>query len=109
MRNKLGIIQLELPEITLDGEFNDGQATEITSLLNEEQKQIIKTLGGSKLILLHCKNIIDSVSESTDIIDVILNKGKNVLYASNLYVKTTSAQDLIIRIYESSGKYYIYS
>ena len=105
-RDKYGIIKLELPEITLDYSFSSNNKTEITSLLTEEQKEIIKTLGGSKLVLLKC-----SITDASDYVvtyDTIINKDYN---NKELHCIGYSDEDNIVccRLCEESGKYYIYS
>ena len=106
MRNKLGIIQLDLPDITLDGDFGDLQSTEITSLLSEEQKEIIKTLGGSKLVLCHCNKITDSSENHVRNIHCLLDKASNKLCYN--YYDVELGTMTCFKIYESTDKYYIY-
>ena len=61
MKHKsLGIIQIDLPEITLEDTFNAQNVTIITSLLNEEQKKLlVQACKGEKLVVIN-GNIKDS-------------------------------------------------
>lgn len=107
-RNKLGIIQLELPDITLSNDLGDGELEEITTLLNEEQKEIIKTLGGSKLVLLSM-NITDNSSNKLELHRNLLSVEKTGGVYMFTIVVNYVGNPLPIELYEDSGKYYIYS
>lgn len=107
-RNKLGIIQLELPkDYELDDVFNSGTSTEITDLLTEEQKEIIKTLGGSKLVLIDVENLSDSYPNTISKIKGLMNIGGNGLTIS-IYIESLN-QIVSLSVYEDSEKYYILS
>ena len=107
MRNKLGIIQLELPDITLDIAFGNGNNMEITSLLSEEQKEIITTLGGSKLVLLKA-NITD-VDDNNHLFNGLLVKDYIDKTLTLSIYSSVDAGLVTISLCEISGKYYIYS
>ena len=68
MNKKLGIIQLELGELTLENNFDEHVGNPITSQLSEYQKLIIKqALDGKKLIVISGK-ITDSSDVSVDLV-----------------------------------------
>ena len=47
----LGVIQIDLPEITLPATFGAGEESRITSFLSEEQKKmIIQAIKGEKIV-----------------------------------------------------------
>lgn len=106
MKKKLGIIQLELPEIELDDDFGDTSNTDISSYLIEEQKEIIRTLGGSKLVLVKCR-IIDSSGNVLNTRQICSVGGT---YNGLVIVNFDDSQKAVcVEIYEQSGSYYIYS
>ena len=103
MRNKLGIYQLDLPSITLDFDIDTGDSMEITDLLTKEQKEIIKKMGGSKLVYLHIPSITDSAShEIIEIRSLLTLAGESL----QLFF---SAFDIMyyLQLYELSDAYFI--
>ena len=105
MRNKLGIIPLKLSSIQLDDTFGSGSATEITDVLSEEQKEIIKTRGDTKLVYLEIDSIEDSSSSVMNSIKGIMCVIENILFIT-IY-NLDNEQTLYLILYEDSGKYYI--
>lgn len=74
MKHKsLGIIQIDLPEITLDDNFGEVVMTTITSLLSEKQKSnIIQALKGEKNVIVN-GIIIDATGNELELINTSFN------------------------------------
>ena len=71
MKN-LGIIQINLPEITLIDSFNADDATDITSLLSDEEKEkIILAIKGEKLVYVSCLGITDDNEDKLEAFDLV--------------------------------------
>lgn len=104
-RDKYGIIKLDLKELHLNTDFGDLAQDNVTSLLSEEQKEIIRTLGGSKLVYLK-GTIIDSSTNRLEI-DGFANKSEPYLYI-NAY-DFVNDKITTIGLHYESGDYYIYA
>ena len=60
----LGVIQIDLPEITLPATFGAGEESRITSFLSEEQKKmIIQAIKGEKIVFCSFAKITDNTND----------------------------------------------
>lgn len=79
-RKKLGIIQIENIVCKLDGDFNSSSSTEITDVLTDEQKEIIKSaLKGEKLVVLSNCKITDASDYELNIQLAIASINNNLI------------------------------
>ena len=109
MKHKsLGVIQIDLPKITLDDLFNNGVRTDITSLLSEEQKSLIRqALKGEKLVYINCPNIEDNDGENLDTLRLVhCNVEHHALIFPTLVDDTNVLVNLYL--YEELEQFYIY-
>lgn len=111
MRKNLGIIQLVIDKITLIDVFGARGETDISSILTEEQKSIIKNVDNTKLYLVSINELEDSDGTQTGIRGFahIIGDSHNRLSLS--FDDSSLDTNIGINIYYKSGsdKYYIYS
>ena len=109
----LGIIQIDLPEITLGYAFGVLSQTEITSILSEETKlNIIQALKGEKIVYINILNITDDSGEESGIYKLVnasINEDGYKL-CFRLHINSLGSFTDCAIVYDSlANKFYLYS
>ena len=105
-RQNLGIIQIDLPNITLDDDFGSYTRTDITDLLSNEQKENIKkAFQGSKIVYVNLKGIVDASENSIGLCKLIpcyVDKTLNIISLGTLVTANdTNPQAFLVCDFDS--------
>ena len=110
MNNKsLGIIQIDLPEIIVSDDFGGLSATDISSILSDEQKSlIIQAMKGEKLVYINIKKITDTSDDfinETNLIPCSINVGMGIRFP---VLSSSDDKNVLINLVIDSGTFYVY-